>query len=1135
MTDDAPSFSPALPPAIPVPPAQLDIDDVEDVQERIAAALRDQQRAYLDAVDAQVLTPLRDAVTAAQSAHADAQALLAVPTNDQGPRAASEANGETDAAEAPLSQKAAWSRVRRYRQAVSDGVWEPLRTVLHTTDVGAVLSNRWAELMAAREGLSGAVPTTMTRPEPDALYAPDDEDTTWTRVRKTAVRTGRRLSAVVQEAPARTQSVPMAALVEHHVAVCLPDMQGPTFTAIEQKIARWVGAIERTAERWTHVVLEAERLLDAPAFHHDAARPHAERAEASHNASGPDQTTAGEAPVAGPTVDPERLLGQIRDEAEALADSLAEGRALHLDDEAAALAAAARDAAEALRADVDRADSALARRRPAVPPRRQRRQAERRRAQVGAWPAWYRQAVQRLLMLDALCSLRTTTLHAQEALVADVAAASLDPLTDLLATTRTTLSALHDDADALLQAPDEGEARALLVALNQFVERTTAAVEETLLAPLRDHPFRRAMQDAVEARVEALKAVVAPEPATFTVHPLVDPDEAHVSPTDEPHAIEWQAAVRDALNVLLFDAWRAAVPALTQAVDRASAQAEEVSIVVQFNLNAAAEELRTFTAQRSPRAPSAPKAPVASIEGTRELALGGLQRAIDALADGAAAVDTARPAFADATWAASSQAWIRLHQRARAAGRAREQVLRVQSLLTRAIRDAGTSAQQTVRSATLRLQRALQAGQRRAGALLRLGQTAVGAGPVDASVLQETIEALATVDVVLDDLPLVYRHLFSFRPVANPSLLVAREEDLLVVERYVERWRRGLASSLLLTGAQGSGRTSLLNVLRTTTFRTARRHQLDLTERVTSETNFATQVARTLGLRFDATATPTLDAVSRRLRDAPSPDRLRVCTIEHLEHTFLSTMDGTGLTRRVLTFFAETDAQVLWVTTMSAAAWQIIQAYEPSAARLVAQHALSDIDRQELESLILRRHQRSGLRLAFEAPDELANPFLTRRLRTAASDERRQEILRTDFFDRLFSLCGQNVTLALFYWFRAVRLDEDKATLRVQPLRPVSFDYLDALSLPQAFALKALLEHATLTIEELADVLQVPVAESQALLTALGNALLIAPTDAASLLEGSRFTTAEPGIRYRIRPLVNHPVTRFLRSRNIVH
>jgi len=487
------------------------------------------------------------------------------------------------------------------------------------------------------------------------------------------------------------------------------------------------------------------------------------------------------------------------------------------------------------------------------------------------------------------------------------------------------------------------------------------------------------------------------------------------------------------------------------------------------------------------------------------------------------------------TWRATTEAWTDLHDRVRATGHTRAHALRLRGELVRGARWVAVEAKRRGRAATTQLRRAFHRLQRQGRRLVRLGHAAVGTRPVDEAALRETIDTLSTVDAVLADLPLVYRRLFSFRPLRYPDLLVGRNDDRTAVERHAEQWRKGLTNALVVTGPAGTGRTSLLNALWKTSFRSAQRHKIELSERVTSEAAFADHVVRALGLSLETDPPLTLDAVAEHLRAQPVPERLRVCAIEHFEHVFHRTVGGTALGARILEFLSETDTRVLWIATTTDVAWQFVEASESAAARLVTRHRLDPLDRTELESLIMRRHQRSGLDLSFEAPDESTASLLTRRLRSIDDEERRQELLRTTFFDHLHEVCGQNVMLALFYWFRSVTLDTDETTLRVPPLDPVSFDLLETLPLPHAFALKALLQHGTLTVEELATVLGVAPDISRSLLETLGNALLIAPADRVEGPGAFQFVSVEPNVRYRIRPLLTHPVTRFLRSRNIVH
>jgi DNA-binding transcriptional ArsR family regulator len=911
-------------------------------------------------------------------------------------------------------------------------------------------------------------------------------------------------------------TVPFAALVADHSATVLPRAQGPALQAAEQTLVRWTARLEREAAAWTHRLLELERVLDRPSFHDDTgispARPEA-----------PDDPTAGVLEA-----DLEAVYDEVRTRAAAVHEVLEAGDTLQLDDAEAAFRTATDTTIDRLRAAADRAGTVLEAL--SLGPERTRRTAEdRRRARLDRWPDWFDEVTQRLSFLETLTALREKLVAQHQSLVAEVVEGGLAPARTAAHTTADALAALRDELDALLSPPEPGDAAALRAAFDEQAERAETHLEEALLGPLRDHGPRRATQAVVDAHREAVASTVAAQPDGFVVHPLEDLEADPVEPADA-QTLQWRSGCREVLDELLFDAWRTAVRPLVERAEAVAERATEVRGVVQFNLGAAAQELQDLQA-----AGDADPAAASYVENARELALGGLDRAVDLLRAEDEDLDRATGEMLGSTWTATTTAWTDLHDRARAAGQTRAHVLRLRGELVRGTRWLAVEAGRRVRATTTQLRRVLHRVQRQGRRLVQLGHAAVGTTPVDEAALRQTVDTLSSIDTVLADLPLVYRRLFSFRPLQDEDLLVAREADRAAVERHAERWRQGLTSPLAITGAAGTGRTSLLNALRTTTFRSARYHSLTLTERVQSEAAFATMLARALSLPHDPQAEPTLEAVVERIKALPEPDRLRVCTIEQFEHVFQRTVGGTALGARIIGALSETDTRVLWIVTTTNAAWQFIEASEPAATRLVDRHTLEPLDRAELEELIMTRHRRSGLRLTFELPDESAYPILARRLRSIDDEERRQALLRAEFFDQLHDVCGQNVMLALFYWFRSVRLDEDGATLRVRPLEPVSFEVLDTLPLPHAFALKALLEHSTLTVGELADVLGVDPSTSRALLEALGNALVIAPAERVEGPGVFQFASVERGTRYRVRPLLVHPVIRFLRSRNIYH
>lgn len=1068
---------------------------VEEALDAVATTLYNQNEAYLHALRTNGLVPLRETLTESLEAHEEARADIAIE---------------------PVTRRALWDAVRRYRRTTLDSVWRPLRSRLETLNLGTLLRDQRRSMRSVRMSLADDVPETITRPEPDDLYSSSDADgwTTWAG--KALIRGWRHASQLTGAVDSPEQTIPLSDLVEHYATERLPQTQAPALDAAEQRMVQWMARLEREAVAWTHRLLEIERLLDRPAFH------------------SPEEEVTIPPPTEDPTSgvmepDVEALREEVAERAEALHQCLDDGRSLQLDDAEAALDDAVETTLTALRESAKRADTFMGDPSSRTPSRSVRRAQKKRRTRVNQWPDWFDEAAQRLTFLDTLATLHDDLADQHDALVRDVLEAGLAPVRAATSTSTEQLRELRDEIDRLLDSPEPGDELDLIQAFDHHVEEGTSVIEQSLLTPLQECGPRRASQAVVASHRETVTELLAEQPEGFVLHTLVAPDTEPVAPT-EPYTLEWRNGCQEVLDEILFDAWENALSPLLETVDQTTERATEVRAVVEFNLEAAKEELEDLRGARREK-----KTEHTFVENARELALGGLDRALDLLAAETDRFSGAAGPMLRQTWTASVTTWTELHDRVRAAGQTRAHVLRLQGQMVRGTRWLATTTTRQVRATTTQLRRTLHRVQRQAQRLVRLGHAAVGTQPVDEAALRETVDTLSTVDAVLADLPLVYRRLFSFRPVQNDDLLVARETDRAAVERHADRWTKGLTSALVITGPAGSGRTSLLNVMRKTAFRTAQRHTIELTERITSEAAFAQKVAQALNLPLEVDGNRSLDAVADYLQDQPVPDRLRVCFIEQFEHVFHRRVGGTTLGARILGFLSKTDTRVLWIATTTDEAWQFVEASEPAAARLLTHHTLDPLDRTELEELIMTRHRRSGLPLVFETPDESTHPILSRRLRSITDEERRQALLRTEYFDHLHDVCGQNVMLALFYWFRSVSLAPDETTLHVQPLSPVSFDILDTLPLPHSFALKALLEHGTLTVAELADVLGVPSSTSRSLLETLGNALIIAPADRVEGPGVFQFASVEYETRYRIRPLLIHPVTRFLRSRNIVH
>lgn len=977
-----------------------------------------------------------------------------------------------------------------YRDVLRSEVVEPYFNHLTEARAGGTLLEAHAWLLDALSSMATDLPEVVERPEPEGLYEPQVSDGWVRRVRKLRVRIGRQLQystfAVMNllrrvagrqphEPYGDVQHVPMARLGAFHVRVRLPAELQTDHEAVCKAVGRAIAAGGRALTEHVHAVLEAESKM--------------------YDAIADQDGQCGDKAVSAVLALAERFHLQLSEAADKL--EAFDGLGMMGDKTGELTARLHRDAHEAGSFMMDERDV-------------ERSAAVRRRVQDrdAQWAAWYGRGHARIRMLMHLLEFRERTLDLAGKLIDDVLEAGPYPARDGLSRAERQLVILSQRAEkafAKRVSADDVDGR-----LQEAIE----VVERDALSVLQDGRLVDGARHACDDVAVALASAVQELPEHIEINALED----DVEPDRQSRRVNLREHAARAYDALAIERLRRTTGLVADAISTARVEAESVPGVLRFNLGTAVDDLREKSDVQ---------------EAARELVVDGLSRSADVLGSGAATVDGVVEPIRREVRAVFEDGFSSLHQRVRVEERVREQMLDLRTGAEAGARRAVAQATERAHRAAVVVRKAYRAGRQRARQWVQLGQAAAGLAAVTEEERLETVEALAETDRLLDGFPLVYRRLFTFDPVRDPSLLEGRAQELRVVRRHVGRWQSGLTDALVLTGFHGSGQTSFLNVVRQTLFEDADVRVLDLRHRMRTEAELVEALADVL--RIEAELTRTLDALAdclfARERSSPMP----VCMIEHLEHLYLRQVGGSKLLEALFLFVSRTDSHVLWIATVSDYGWQLIRKAEPAASSLVVVHRLAPITRLGLESIIMTRHRRSGLPLHFELPAADANPLFARRYRRARTEPERQEILRTEYFDRLHRASGQNVMLALFYWLRSVNMDQEEGVLRVTAVEPLRFGFLQAFDLEQAFSLKALLEHASLTVEEHSEAFQVPVTRSIQIFEAFGNLLLIEPMGDGPGRTRFSFATVEEGVRYRIRPLLIHPIIQYLRGKNILH
>lgn len=380
--------------------------------------------------------------------------------------------------------------------------------------------------------------------------------------------------------------------------------------------------------------------------------------------------------------------------------------------------------------------------------------------------------------------------------------------------------------------------------------------------------------------------------------------------------------------------------------------------------------------------------------------------------------------------------------------------------------------------------------------------------------------------------PVLYRRLFSLEPLTDPRLLAGRDDMLAAVERAWRRWTTDHRGALMVIPPAGAGVTSFLNIVALRLGAEAPRAvRRILRERPRDEPALAGRLAGWLGLGdvLDSDM-HDLDALGRQVLNA-RPDSLpRLFILEGSEHLHMRVAGGSKLFERLLSFTRHTSPRIFWVLSMASSAWQLAHRRSPACVGDIERIVLDELTADELRHAILARHRLSGLPLRYKEP-RTGRELLRRGAPGLRGSQRHQQLLESDYFQRLHRAALGSIRAALFYWLRSVDFRSIEGSLLVRPLETLP-SLMGVLDSEQGFALKALLDHGTLTVSEYCEVARSSPRESLHLFRALQALHVIKPV---SQQPSDAAGSPDPGVRYRIRPLMTGVVTAHLRSLNILH
>jgi hypothetical protein len=305
------------------------------------------------------------------------------------------------------------------------------------------------------------------------------------------------------------------------------------------------------------------------------------------------------------------------------------------------------------------------------------------------------------------------------------------------------------------------------------------------------------------------------------------------------------------------------------------------------------------------------------------------------------------------------------------------------------------------------------------------------------------------------DFPAIYRRLFRLAPLEDARFLVGREREMAGLADALAQWESGSHVAVMVIGARGSGKTSLLNCAASRVFAELAIVRGAFCERISTPDELH-RFLREL-FRFEPDADLRIELSRSR----------KVVILEEFERIFLRRLNGFDALKDFIDLIDATSQGILWIVITNENTFKYLQAIQRIDHTFTHRiHAMS-VSPEAIRTAILQRHNLSGLRLEF-APPAAGDPRVSKVRKFLGIVRDPQEL----FFDSLYRQSEGVFRSAYELWQDSIHRTEAGVVYMQQPLDPAYKGLRAELVLDDCFALQALQQHGSLTTQELAEVLR---------------------------------------------------------------
>jgi Kef-type K+ transport system membrane component KefB len=370
---------------------------------------------------------------------------------------------------------------------------------------------------------------------------------------------------------------------------------------------------------------------------------------------------------------------------------------------------------------------------------------------------------------------------------------------------------------------------------------------------------------------------------------------------------------------------------------------------------------------------------------------------------------------------------------------------------------------------------------------------------------------------ISEDIPPIYRRLFSSTPLDISGFYISRPKLKREVIEILHDWNVSKRNSLLVTGQRGIGKRMFVH--RVIPQHLEQMHPglgsealetINLSHNPQTEERLCKELSNVFGgLTFD-----NLNEAADALSGLASR---RVVILENADKIYTRTERGLERIKSFLDMVDRTSGRIFWIFLMNRAQASLLQTLMGLKHYFKDTVEVPPIERSQIENLILSRHKASGYALEFKTPEQ----SIYRDLLSPIESFHKKNASREVYFDRLQRISYGNPKLALLNWLESADVSSGKdKRIQINPIEELTGSFTHNLSLEQRIILATLIQHSSLTFEQMQDILERPKNELKPDLNYLENLFFI------EQISGTR--------SYALTDKASPIVTRELRDQNML-